>query len=90
MISVEKIKSFFNNYGRYIFVFVLVFLIYEVFAYGITYGDPICNYGFSYAIRHGQIPYSDFNTVFQNRLVSHHASAEFSTDKYGLFIQTLV
>lgn len=59
----NNIKEFFRNYGRYLFIFVLVFLIYEWFGYGITYGDPIANYGFSYAIKNGQIPYLDFNTI---------------------------
>ena len=59
----NKIKKFFKNYGRYIFIFILVFLIYEWFGYGITYGVPIANYGFSYAIKNGQIPYLDFNTI---------------------------
>lgn len=56
-------KRFFQNYGRYIFIFVLSFLIYEFFGYGITYGDPIANYGFSYAIANGQVPYLDFNII---------------------------
>lgn len=59
----DKIKNFFKNYGRYIFIFIFVFLIYEFFGYGITYGDPLANYGFSYAIKNGQIPYVDFNTI---------------------------
>lgn len=59
----NKVKEFFKKYGRYIFVFILVFLIYEVFGYGMTYGDPIWSYGFSYAIKSGQIPYLDFNTI---------------------------
>ena len=59
----EKIKKFFKNYGRYIFVFILIFLIYEFFGYGMTYGDPIASYGFSYAIKNGQIPYLEFNTI---------------------------
>lgn len=59
----NKIKCFYNKYGRYIFVFTLVFLIYEFFGWGITYGDPVANYGFSYAISKGQIPYRDFNII---------------------------
>lgn len=59
----DRIKDFFKNYGRYIFIFVLSFLIYEWFGYGITYGDPIANYGFSYAIKNGQIPYLEFNII---------------------------
>ena len=59
----NKIKSFFNCNGRYIFVFILVFMIYEFFGYGFTYGDPIANYGFSYAIKNGQIPYLEFNII---------------------------
>ena len=39
----NKIQKFFKNYGRYIFIFILVFLIYEWFGYGITYGDNFDN-----------------------------------------------
>ena len=59
----DRIKYFFNNYGRYIFVFIFIFITYEFVAYGITYGDPLANYGFSYAIKNGQIPYLEFNTI---------------------------
>ena len=59
----RKIKDFFLKHGRYIFIFILIFLIYEFFGYGITFGDPIGNYGFSYAIKNGQIPYLDFNII---------------------------
>ncbi len=81
-----KVKSFLKKYGKYIFVFVLSFLIYEVFAYGITYGDPICNYGFSYAIRHGQIPYSDFNTVSTPLYAFVMSIGLFIFDNYLMFI----
>lgn len=59
----NNVKKFFCNYGRYLFIFIFIFLIYEFVAYGITYGDPLANYGFSYAIKNGQIPYLEFNTI---------------------------
>ena len=59
----NNVKKFFCIYGRYLFIFIFIFLIYEFVAYGITYGDPLANYGFSYAIKNGQIPYLEFNTI---------------------------
>lgn len=47
----------------YIFVFFVVFCFLNYLGFAHNYGDPLANYGFSYAIRNGQIPYVDFNTI---------------------------
>ena len=47
---------------KYILLFIF-FFIFLVFFYHIYFNDTIVNYGFSYAIRMGEIPYKDFNMV---------------------------
>lgn len=79
-------KQFLKKYGRYIFIFILVFLIYEVFDYGIAYGDPIANYGFSYAITRGQIPYLDFNTISTPLYAFYGSIGLFIFNNYITFI----
>ncbi|MDD5888622.1 MAG: hypothetical protein PUC82_03950 [bacterium] len=59
----NKVLIFLKNNFRYILVFLLAIAIYEFFGFGMNYGDPISNYGFSYAIANGQVPYLEFNTV---------------------------
>lgn len=54
-----KIK---NNW-QLILIFVLTFLIYMFLGFYINNGDPTASYGFSHAIRNGQIIYKDFNTI---------------------------
>lgn len=48
--------------GKYIFIFLFSFLAMSIF---MTYvdGDVLWNYGFSYAISLGEIPYVDFNMI---------------------------
>ena len=82
----NKINNFFINYGRYIFIFILAFLIYEWFGFGITYGDPIASYGFSYAIKNGQIPYLDFNTISTPLYAFIMSIGLFVFDNYLMFI----
>lgn len=55
--------KFIKNNLRYILVFIFIFFIYEFVAWGLTFGDPIYNYGFSHAIKLGEIPYRDFNMI---------------------------
>lgn len=47
---------------KYIFLFVLFFLCLQFF-YARFAGDQIYNYGFSYALTRGEIPYNDFNMI---------------------------
>ena len=46
----------------YCFLF-LFFFISLIFIFTLSRGDTFVNYGFSYAIRLGEIPYKDFNMV---------------------------
>lgn len=48
--------------SKYIFIFFFSFAVMSIF---MTYtdGDVLWNYGFSYAISNGQIPYLDFNMI---------------------------
>ena len=52
------VKKYFKN----IFLFCF-FLISLVFIFTVSRGDTFVNYGFSYAISKGEIPYKDFNMV---------------------------
>ena len=47
---------------KYILLFVLFFSCIQFF-YGSFRGDYVYNYGFSYAISRGEIPYNDFNMI---------------------------
>lgn len=44
-------------------VLLLYFFVSLVFIYTLSRGDTFVNYGFSYAISNGEIPYKDFNMV---------------------------
>ena len=56
------VKFIKNNY-QYFILFIFIFLIYSIFLFPNNYGDPLNNYGFSYAITRGELPYLDFNTI---------------------------
>ena len=45
------------------FFFVIFFFFSLVYSYNLMRGDTYVNYGFSYAILQGEIPYVDFNLV---------------------------
>ena len=53
-----KIQSVF----KYLFLFCYFFYC-LVLAYNLTRGDSYVNFGFSYAITRGEVPYVDFNLV---------------------------
>ena len=50
------------RYSKYLFVFIIFFLC-LIFSYHLFFGDSIVNYGFSYAIVKGEVPYKDFNLI---------------------------
>ena len=56
------IKFIKNNY-HYFILFIFIFLTYSYFIFPNNYGDPLNNYGFSYGITRGLLPYLDFNTI---------------------------
>lgn len=57
-----KLQEHLKKNIKYIFLFVLFFLCLQFF-YARFSGDQIYNYGFSYALSRGEIPYNDFNMI---------------------------
>ena len=55
--------NFIKKNGRFILAFFVILSIYLFFGFSLNYGDPLANYGFSYAITKGQVPYKDFNLI---------------------------
>ena len=58
-----QMKKFVEKNLKYILIFIFFLIIYQFLGFTNMYGDPIANYGFSHAIRNGEIPYVDFNTI---------------------------
>lgn len=55
-------RLFLKKYGQFVFLFF--FVLYSLLvAYNLFFGDSIVNYGFSYAILRGEVPYVDYNLV---------------------------
>ena len=50
------------KYLKYLIIFLVFFYI-LIIPYNMYFGDTIVNYGFSYALRIGEIPYNDFNLI---------------------------
>lgn len=59
----RKVKGLLKKHWKLIFVFVFTFLIYLFLGFYINNGDPNANYGFSHAIKMGEVPYRDFNII---------------------------
>ena len=57
-----KLQECLKKNIKYIFLFVLFFLCLQFF-YARFAGDQIYNYGFSYALSRGEVPYNDFNMI---------------------------
>ena len=55
--------SFLKKKYHYFILFIFIFLEFYLFRNVNSFGDAINNYGFSYAISIGEVPYLDFNTV---------------------------
>lgn len=51
-----------RNY-KYLIIFLFVLFLYVIFFYERCSFDTIWNYGFSHAIRIGEVPYRDFNLI---------------------------
>ena len=47
---------------KYVLIFIYFFLCFEIFFQGITV-DFVYNYGFSYSLIRGELPYVDFNMI---------------------------
>ena len=55
--------KYIKKYYPYILLFIGVFIGLEFLGFTHNYGDPNANYGFSYALINGEIPYKDFNII---------------------------
>ena len=50
------------KYLKYVIIFIVFFYVLLI-PYNMYFGDTIVNYGFSYALSIGEIPYKDFNLI---------------------------
>lgn len=82
----KKIAKYFKENKKIIFIFIFTFLIYEFFGFFISNGDPINSYGFSHAIRIGEVPYRDFNTISTPLYAFYGSLGLFIFDNYITFI----
>ena len=57
----KEAKKNILNISKYIILFIIFFIFFLFFSTGDA--DVIWNYGFSHAIRIGEIPYKDFNMI---------------------------
>ena len=57
-----KLQALIKKNIKYVILFVLFFLGLQFFYMNFA-GDQIYNYGFSYAVSRGEIPYRDFNMI---------------------------
>ena len=56
------LQTFIKKNIKYVVLFILFFLCLQFFYVNFS-ADQMYNYGFSYAISMGQIPYRDFNMI---------------------------
>lgn len=79
-------KEMIGRSFQYVVVFLLVIAIYQFFCFTLNYGDPISNYGFSYAIARGEVPYLDFNTISTPLYAFYGAIGLMIWNNYLMFI----
>ncbi len=80
--------KFLKNNWRVILIFIVTFLIYEFFGFVINGGDPINSYAFSHAIRVGEVPYRDFNTISPPLYAFIQSLGLFIYDDFIMFLLT--
>ena len=73
-----------KKYIKYILVFVIVYLILVLFGSNNT--DNIWNYGMAHAIRIGELPYRDFNTISTPFFPYLMSLGLFIYDSYGVYL----
>ena len=73
-----------KKYIKYILVFILVYLILVLFGSNNT--DNIWNYGMAHAIRMGELPYRDFNTISTPFFPYLMSLGLFIYDSYGVYL----
>ena len=55
--------NFIKKNSKLIIVFIFTLAVYIFLGFYVNNGDPTASYGFSHAIKNGEIVYRDFNTV---------------------------
>ena len=81
-----QMKKFVEKNLKYILIFIFFLIIYQFLGFANMYGDPIANYGFSHAIRNGEIPYVDFNTISTPLYAFVMSIGLYLVDNYLMFI----
>ena len=74
-----------KNY-HYFLIFILIFCMYNYLFIDRSYADPINNYGFSYALKIGEIPYKDFNLLTTPLYAFIMSLGLFIWDNYFMFL----
>lgn len=62
MFSIKN-KEFIKQIFCFLGIFLVSFCLIHLLGFINNYGDPVNSYGFAKAIKMGQIPYLDFNTI---------------------------
>lgn len=85
-------KRLLKKYGIYLLLFIFIFLVYELFCYPITDGDPITLYGFSSALIKGEVLYRDFNLITTPFYILYSSLGLLIYNNYVMFLleQTLL
>ena len=84
--------KFLKKNWYYIVIFIFIYLVYSVLSFANNYGDPIANYGFSYGITRGLLPYKDFNIISTPLYAFMMSIGLFIWNNYSMFLleQTLL
>ena len=75
-----------KKYGIYFFIFLFFILLLSVICFEKTSFDFLWSYGFSHAIRMGEIPYLDFNTISTPLYIIFMSLFLFIKDSFFFFI----
>ena len=71
---------------RLLFIFIFSLLVYLVFGFNVDNGDGFANFGFSYGLIKGGIPYLDFNTISTPLYMFYQAIFLLISNQYIMFI----
>ena len=71
---------------RLLFIFIFSLLVYLVFGFNVDNADGFNNFGFSYGIVKGEVPYLDFNTISTPLYAFYQAIFLLISNQYIMFI----
>ena len=74
-----------KNISVFVFFFFMVFLLFILLNESVTL-DPLTEYGMSHAIRMGEIPYKDINTVSTPLFIMIFSLGLFIYDSFSIFL----